>query len=52
MYDEATAAPMLFVAIPAGMVICGASHKVIEALEAGLRRRILEFAKSCSSGEA
>jgi hypothetical protein len=51
MYYEGTEAPMLFVAIPAGMVICGSSHKVIEALEAGLRRRILEFAKICSSGE-
>jgi hypothetical protein len=51
MYYEETEAPVLFVAIPAGMVICGSSHKVIKALEAGLRRRILEFAKNCSSDE-
>jgi hypothetical protein len=49
-YYEGTEAPLLFVAIPAGMVICGSSHKVIGALEAGLRYRIMEFAKN-SSGE-
>jgi hypothetical protein len=51
VYYEETEVPLLFVAIPAGMVICGSSHKIIEALEAGLRHRILEFAKNCSSGE-
>lgn len=45
MYYEETGTPVLFVAVPAGMVICGSSRKMVEALEAGLRRRILEFVK-------
>ena len=36
---------MLLVAVPAGMVICGSSRKMVEALEAGLRRRILQLVK-------
>jgi hypothetical protein len=51
MYYEGTNALVLFVAIREGIVICGSSQKLIEALEGGLRRRILEFAKDCSSGE-
>src|SRR5918997_6912941 len=50
MYFEGTEFPVLFVAIPEGMVICGASQKVVEALEGGLRHRILEFMKDSSSG--
>lgn len=44
MYYEDTGTPVLLVAIPAGMVICGSSQRMMEALEAGLRSRILEFA--------
>ena len=47
---EGTKAPMLVIAIPAGMVICGSAPKLEDALGAGLRRRILEYVKN-SSGE-
>jgi hypothetical protein len=42
--------PMLVIAIPAGILICGSAPKMEDALGAGLRRQILEFVKN-SSGE-
>lgn len=50
VYHEETETPMLIVAIPAGMVICGSAPKVAGALEAGLRTRILDLVKSRSDG--
>jgi hypothetical protein len=50
MYQEATGTPLLAVAIPAGMVICGSAPGMIRALESGLRQRLLDFVKS-RSGE-
>jgi hypothetical protein len=50
MYHEATGTPLLAVAIPAGMVICGSAQGMIRALESGLRRRLIELVKS-RSGE-
>jgi hypothetical protein len=46
MYHEETRTPMLGVAIPAGMVICGSGPGMIRALESGLRQRLEELAKS------
>lgn len=43
MYHEKTRAPLLGVAIPAGMVICGSTANVTRALEAGLRRDLLDL---------
>jgi hypothetical protein len=51
MYHEETDIPVLAVAIPAGMVICGSSPGLVEALDSGLRRRLLDLAKH-RSGEA
>jgi hypothetical protein len=50
MYQEATVTPLLAVAIPAGMVICGSAPGMMRALESGLRQRLIEFVKS-RSGE-
>ena len=50
MYHEATKIPLLAVAIPSGMVICGSALGMIRALESGLRQRLLEFVKG-RSGE-
>ncbi len=50
MYHEATGTPVLAVAIPAGMVICGSSPGMVNALEAGLRRGLVDLVKS-RSGE-
>jgi hypothetical protein len=50
MYHEATGTPLLAVAIPAGMVICGSAPGMIRALESGLRQRLIELVKS-RSGE-
>jgi hypothetical protein len=41
---------MLVIANPAGILICGSTPKMDDALGAGLRRRIVEFVKN-SSGE-
>jgi hypothetical protein len=49
MYHEGTRNPMLGVAIPAGMVICGSGPGMIRALESGLRQRLVELAKSRST---
>lgn len=50
MYHEATRTPLLTVAIPAGMVLCGSAPGMIRALESGLRQRLMELVKS-RSGE-
>ena len=50
MYHEATKTPLLAVAIPAGMVICGSAPGMIRALESGLRKRLVELVKT-RSGE-
>ena len=50
MYHEETQPPVLAVAIPAGMVICGSAPGMIRALESGLRQRLMELVKS-RSGE-
>lgn len=48
MYHEETRIPLLGVAIPAGMVICGSAPGMIRALESGLRQRLMELVKSRS----
>ena len=50
MCHEATGTPVLTVAIPAGMVICGSAPGLTRALDAGLRQRLVELVKS-RSGE-
>jgi hypothetical protein len=50
MYHEAAKTPLLAVAIPLGMVICGSARGMIRALESGLRQRLIELVKS-RSGE-
>jgi hypothetical protein len=50
MYHEETGTPLLAVAIPAGMMICGSAPGMIRALESGLRQRLMELVKS-RSGE-
>ncbi len=50
MYHEETRTPLLAVAIPAGMVICGSAPGMIRALESGLRQRLMELVKSRSGG--
>ncbi len=48
MYHEETKTPLLAIAIPAGMVICGSDPGMIRALESGLRQRLMELVKSRS----
>src|SRR5215218_8321527 len=48
MYHEETRIPLLAVAIPAGMVICGSAPGMVRALESGLRQRLWEFVKGRS----
>ena len=50
MYHEETRIPLLAIAIPAGMVLCGSPPGMIRALESGLRQRLMELVKS-RSGE-
>src|SRR5215204_679636 len=50
MYHGVTRTPLLAVAIPAGMVLCGSATGMIRALESGLRQRLMELVKS-RSGE-
>jgi hypothetical protein len=45
MYHEETRTPLLAVAIPEGMLICGSGPGMIRALESGLRQRLMEFVK-------
>ena len=51
VYYEGAEVPMLVVAIPAGILICGSAPKMEDALGAGLRRQILEFVKNSSDEE-
>jgi hypothetical protein len=51
MYHEASDTPVLGVAIPAGIVICGSSSGLVGALDSGLRGRLLDLMKD-RSGEA
>ena len=48
MYHEVTRTPLLTVAIPAGMLICGSAPGMTRALESGLKQRLLEFVKGRS----
>lgn len=48
VYHEETMTPLLAVAIPAGIVICGSAPGMIRVLESGLRRRLLELVKTLS----
>jgi hypothetical protein len=48
MYHEETMTPLLAVAIPAGIVICGSVPGMIRVLESGLRQRLLELVKTLS----
>jgi len=48
MYHEATGTPLLAVAIPPGMVICGSAPGMVRALESGLRQRLVDLVKSHS----
>jgi hypothetical protein len=50
MYHQETRTPLLAVAIPAGMVICGSASGMIRALDSGLRQRLMELVNS-RSGE-
>jgi hypothetical protein len=50
VYHEESGTPLLGVAIPAGIVICGSGPGMIRALESGLRQRLMELVKS-RSGE-
>jgi hypothetical protein len=51
MYYEDSDTPVLAVAIPAGILICGSTPKLIRALDTGLRTRILELVKARSGRE-
>ena len=52
VYYEGTNVPMLAIAIPAGMLVCGSAPKMEDALGAGLRRRISEFVKNSPGGDS
>ncbi|WP_447599967.1 hypothetical protein [Nitrospira sp. Nam80] len=45
------ASPMLLVTVPAGMIICGAAKGVSDALEAGLREKLLQWLKGKNKGK-
>jgi hypothetical protein len=49
MYHEDTGIPLLGVAVPAGMVICGSTRGLVRALESGFRQQLAELVKSRSS---
>ena len=51
MYYRDSDTPVLVVAIYAGILICGSTLKLVRALDAGLRTRILELVKARSGGE-
>lgn len=48
MFYEETRTPLLTVAIPAGILICGSAANMTHALEAGLRQHLVEFVKASS----
>ncbi len=43
------ATPMLLVGVPAGMIICGAARGIADALESGLRERLIGLLKERKS---
>jgi hypothetical protein len=43
--------PLLFVTVPAGMIICGAAKGLADALEKGLRDRLLRWLKGEDQGD-
>lgn len=45
---EDTRTPMLAIAIPAGVLICGSTPRMEHALESGLRQRIVDLVKNNS----
>lgn len=47
-FYEETQTPLLTVAIPAGLLICGSATNMARTLEAGLRQRLVEFVKARS----
>ncbi|MBA2344481.1 MAG: hypothetical protein H0V83_05330 [Rubrobacter sp.] len=49
MYYEETQVPLLTIAIPSGMVICGSADGMARALASGLRERLAAFVKSRSA---
>jgi hypothetical protein len=50
-YEAGEHTPLLFVAVPAGLVICGATTGVAKALEKGLRGRVLRLLEKRSDEE-
>lgn len=48
MFYEETQTPLLTVAIPAGILICGPAAGMARTLESGLRQRLVEFVKARS----
>ena len=48
MYHEESKTPVLAVAIPAGVLICGSAPGMMRALDSGLRQRLIEIIKSRS----
>ena len=51
MSYERTNTPVLAVAIPAGMLICGSTSQMARALEAGMRQQLIELVKSRTGKE-
>ena len=51
MSYEHTNTPVLAVAIPTGILVCGSTSQVVKALEAGMRQQLIEFVKSRSGEE-
>jgi hypothetical protein len=49
MYYEDTGTPLLGVAIPSGMLLCGSTRSLVQALHSGLRHRLTEFVKGSHS---
>jgi hypothetical protein len=49
MNHEASNTPVLAVAIPEGMVICGSARGMVLALDSGLRQRLMDFVRSRSA---
>ena len=51
MYHEATGTPLLAVAIPPGMVLCGSAPGMIRTLESGLRQQLVELVRNRSGDQ-
>jgi hypothetical protein len=50
-YEDAEHPPLLFVAVPEGIVICGATTALAKALEKDSRRRVLRLLEKRSDEE-